>query len=295
MKTVCFDVNNLAIRNLFGPDVLIYDPNDKKKVIETNYDILKYRMFDAIYKSLFKIKDVREIVLAMDSRRSWRKLYWTKYKAHRKGAREKIDLNWDDFFKMYDDFMEDIKNNTPFKVMKIDDVEADDIIGVLALEKPQDFYIISTDKDFLQLSSPRVKIFNPLKKVHVEHPNPELFIVEQSLCGQTKDNIYNVKTPLDYPDGKRKPGFGEKAYEKVIAIGLDKWLDENNLRERYEFNRNLMDFARIPDEIKRRIHRDYDEYNKPSPNNIYEFINSYGWPEYLENFTYVENRLLELY
>lgn len=295
MKTVCFDVNNLAIRNLFGPDVLVMNPNDKTNVIETNYDILKYRMFDAMYKSLFKIKDVREVVLAMDSRRSWRKLYWSKYKAHRKSAREKIDLNWDDFFAMYDEFMEDIKQNTPFKVMKIDDVEADDIIGVLALEKPQDFYIISTDKDFLQLCSPRVKIFNPLKKVHVDHPNPELFIVEQSLCGQAKDNIYNVKTPLDWPDGKRKPGFGAKAYEKVIATGLDKWLDENELRDRYEFNRNLMDFARVPEEIKRRIHRDYDKYDKPSPDNIYEFIKKYGWPEYLDNFTYVENRLLELY
>lgn len=295
MKTVCFDVNNLAIRNLFGPDVLVMNPNDKTNVIETNYDILKYRMFDAMYKSLFKIKDVREVVLAMDSRRSWRKLYWSKYKAHRKSAREKIDLNWDDFFAMYDEFMEDIKQNTPFKVMKIDDVEADDIIGVLALEKPQDFYIISTDKDFLQLCSPRVKIFNPLKKVHVDHPNPELFIVEQSLCGQAKDNIYNVKTPLDWPDGKRKPGFGAKAYEKVIATGLDKWLDENELRDRYEFNRNLMDFARVPEEIKRRIHRDYDKYDKPSPDNIYEFVKKYGWPEYLDNFTYVENRLLELY
>ncbi len=295
MKTICFDVNNLAIRNLFGPDVLIMDPNDKTKVLETNYDILKYRMFDAIYKSLFKVKDVREIVLAMDSRRSWRKLYWTKYKAHRKKAREKIDLNWNEFFDMYDEFMLDIKNNTPFKVMKIDDVEADDIIGVLALEKPQEFYIISTDKDFLQLCSPRVKIYNPLKKSHVEHPNPELFIVEQSLCGQSKDNIYNVKTPLDWPDGKRKPGFGAKAYEKVIATGLDKWLDENDLRERYDFNRNLMDFDRIPPEIKRRIHRDYDGYIKPSPDNIYPFINKYGWPEYIENFTYVENRLLELY
>lgn len=295
MRTVCFDVNNLAIRNLFGPDVLVMNPNDKTNVIETNYDIMKYRMFDAIYKSLFRIGDVREVVLAMDSRRSWRKLYWTKYKAHRKSAREKIDLNWDDFFAMYDEFMLDIQNNMPFKVMKIDDVEADDIIGVLALEKPQDFYIISTDKDFLQLCSPRVKIYNPLKKVHVEHPNPELFIVEQSLCGQAKDNIFNVKTPLDWPDGKRKPGFGTRAYEKVIATGLDKWLDENNLRDRYNFNRNLMDFAKIPPEIKRRIHRDYDNYTKPSPDNIYEFIKKYGWPEYLDNFTYVENRLLELY
>ena len=295
MKTICFDANNLAVRNLFGPEVLIFDPNDKKKVIETNYEILKYRMFDSIYKSLYKVKDVGEIVLAVDARRSWRKLYWTKYKANRKSAREKIDLDWDEYYQMYDSFMLEIKENLPFKVIKIEDCEADDVIGSLCLDKPQEFYIISTDKDFLQLSSPRVKIFNPLKKVHVEHPNPELFIVEQSLCGQSKDNIYNVKTPLDFPDGKRKPGFGAKAYEKVIATGLDKWLDENKLRDRYEFNRNLMDFSRIPQEIKRRINREYDNYVKPSPDNIYPFIKNNKWPEYLSNFTNVENKLLELY
>lgn len=295
MKTVCFDASNLAIRNLFGPDVLILDPNDKKKVIDTNYDLLKYRLFDSVYKSLFKVKGVREVVLAMDDRRSWRKLYWTKYKANRKSNRERLDLDWDAYYKMYDDFMMDMKASLPFKTVKVNDAEADDVIGALALHRPQEFYIISTDKDFLQLSSKRVKIFNPLKKVHVEHPNPELFLVEQSMCGQSKDNIYNIKTPLDHPDGKRKPGFGEKAFEKVLASGWEKWLDENDLRERYEFNRNLMDFARIPNEIKRRIDREYDDYVKPDPDQIYEFVNRHGWPEYIENFTNVENKIMELY
>jgi len=295
MTTICFDANNLAVRNLFGPDVLIMDQKDKTKVIEKNYEIMKYRMFDSIYKSLYKVKGVSEVVLAMDARRSWRKLYWTKYKANRKSTRDKIDLDWDEYFEVYDSFMLEIKEHLPFKVIKVEDAEGDDIIGTLALEKPQKIYIISTDKDFLQLSSPRVDIYNPLKKKTVEHPNPELFIVEQSLRGQSKDNIYNVKTPLDFPDGKRKPGFGEKAYEKVIATGLDKWLDENGLRERYEFNRNLMDFSRIPNEIKKRIHREYDEYKLPSPDKIYEFIKKYQYPEYLENFTNVENKLLGLY
>lgn len=295
MKTVCFDVSNLAIRNLFGPDVLILDPKDKKNVLDTNYDLLKYRIFDSIYKSLFKVQEVREIVLAMDDRRSWRKLYWKKYKANRKESRERLNLDWDAYFAMYDEFMEDMKQHLPFKVIKTADTEADDIIGALVHEKPQEFYIISTDKDFLQLSSPRVKIFNPLKKVHVEHPNPELFLVEESMCGQSKDNIYNIKTPLDYPDGKRKPGFGPKAFEKVLAFGWEKWLDENDLRERYEFNRNLMDMARIPKEIKRRIFREYDGYKQPDPNNIYTFIKKHGWPEYLDNFTNVENKIMELY
>ena len=198
---------------------------------------------------------------------------------------------------MYDEFMEELKTHTPFKVIKIANVEADDTIGHLALNNPQDFYIISTDKDFLQLSSKRVKIFNPLKKVLVEHPNPELFLVQECMTGQAKDNIYNIKTPLDHPDDKRKPGFGEKAFEKALAGagGWEAFVDEGGYRERFEFNRNLMDFARIPDEIKRRIDRDYNGYVKANPDNIYTFIEKHGWPDYLGNFTNVENKLLTLY
>jgi hypothetical protein len=256
---------------------------------------MKFRIFDSIYRSLFKVNGVKEVVLAMDDKRSWRKLYWTKYKATRKDKRDKLDLNWDEYYQIYEDFLKDIQEHFPFKVVKVNDTEADDVIGVLVNNFPQDFYIISTDKDFLQLSSSRCKIYNPLKKKHVEHPNPELFLVQECFCGQAKDNIFNVKTPLDHPDGKRKPPLGEKTFEKILAGGWEKWLDENNLRERYEFNRNLMDFNRVPAEIKRRILRDYEGYTKPNPDKIYDFFKKYPYPDYTENFTNVENKILELY
>ena len=301
-KTICFDVNNLAMRNLFGSDILKFDPNDKKKVIDMDVPVFKYRVFDAIYKALFKVQGVNEVVLAMDDRRSWRKLYWTKYKAHRKDSRDKLDLSaiggWDGYYDMYEEFFAEIRDSFPFKVIKCVDTEADDVIGTLCLDKTdQEFYIISNDKDFLQLSSRRVKIYNPLKKSHVDHPNPELFLVEECMKGQSKDNIYNVKTPLDHPDDKRKPGFGDKAFEKVLSYsgGWEKWLEDNELRERYEFNRNLMDFARIPNEIKRRINEAYDGYVVPDPDGILKFFQKYGWPEYLENFTQVENRIMNVY
>lgn len=297
MVTITHDVNNLAMRNLFGPDVVKTDPNDKTKVLSVDYELMKFRMFDSVYKSMFKAGEVREVVLAMDDKNSWRKIYWKKYKENRKDKKKSIDLDWDEFFGVLNEFMREISTHIPFKVLQVQNAEADDIIGVLALDKPQDFYIISTDKDFLQLSSPRVKIYNPHKKQHIEHPNPELFLVEQSMIGQAKDNIFNIKTPLDWDTeaGKRKPGFGTAAFEKVLVYGWEKWLDDNNLRERYEFNRNLMDFSRVPTEIKRRIFRDYDGTVLPDPNNIYTFFEKYKWPDYMGNFTNVENRLMTLY
>lgn len=296
MVTTCFDVNNLAMRNLFGQDVITYASGDKSKIVSVNYDLMKFRIFDSVYRSMFRVSGVREIVLAMDDRRSWRKLYWTKYKAQRKDKREKLDLDWDEFYEHYETFLQDLQKHFPFKVIKVKDAEADDVIGAVVLNKPQDFYIISTDKDFLQLSSKRVRIYNPLKKVLVDHPNPELFLVQECMKGQPKDNIYNIKTPLDWPEDKRKPGFGDKAFEKALAGagGYKQFLIDNNLNERFEFNRNLMDFQRIPTEIQRRIMRDYDGYVKPSPDMIYEFFKKYPYPDYTENFTNVENKIMEL-
>lgn len=150
----------------------------------------------------------------------------------------------------------------------------------------------------------------------MSHPNPEMYLKESSLMGQQKDNIFNVLTPLDYPQELRKPQFGKKKAEKFLIEGLDKALDKDvdykrkfidndgkpqiynskiNLRERYEFNRNLMDFSKIPITIKETIMSKYKNYEYPHPEKIYEFFERMGWPWFLDNITNVENRLYELY
>ena len=54
----------------------------------------------------------------------------------------------------------------PTTVMAIDQVEADDTIAYLAKQtfKDSNVTIMSTDKDFLQLASDRIKIWSPVKK-----------------------------------------------------------------------------------------------------------------------------------
>jgi 5'-3' exonuclease len=96
-----------------------------------------------------------------------------------------------------DEYRKEIEEYFPFKSLKIKNCEADDIIGVLCLNLDRRFHIISTDNDFLQLSSPNITIYNPIKKEEIAHPDPEMFLRELSLMGQRKDNIPNVKTPLD--------------------------------------------------------------------------------------------------
>lgn len=300
LKSILIDTNNLIIRNLFGQDILTYDSEDKKKVIDFDIELLRFRVFDSIYKSTWNVKgNISEIVLGVDGDDYWRKIIWPGYKAKRKTQREKLDFDWDMFFKNYDDFLEELKENTPFKVIKLKYIETDDIIASIVNHSKDsaniEYHIISTDKDFLQLSRSNVKIYNPIKQESLYHPNPEMWVVEQCLMGQAKDNILNVKTPLDYPEDKRKPGLGEKTVEKIIANGYKKWLKDNNFEERFEFNRTLIDFNKIPQSITDKILKTYYNYETPQPEKLYPWIQKNNWPGYLEEWFKVEGKLLPLY
>ena len=224
------------------------------------------------------------------------------------------------FFKVYTEFMEELSEFFPIKILKVPFSEGDDIIGTLVPDSLNECLIISTDKDYLQLCSKNVKIYNPLKKEYMEHPNPEMFIIEQCMIGQAKDSIFNIVTPQDYPIGLRKPGFGPSAFEKAVVKGIKETLSEVkkipkkkykigdiekeysndgfSLQERFDFNRKLMDFQLIPDVIKNAIRRSYNNSKKNFPDDpglMYEFFKNHNWPEYLEQYVKIEQKLLNLF
>lgn len=130
-------------------------------------------------------------------------------------------------------------------VIELPGYEADDIIGTLARQAEKDgadVFLVSGDKDFMQLISKRVRMYNPIKKggtaeVIGEQEVSEKFGVAPrqvtdilGLMGDTADNIPGVK------------GIGAKTAAKLIKEfdsidGLYKNLDKvkgklfENLRE----------------------------------------------------------------
>jgi hypothetical protein len=294
-KVMLFDLNNLAMRVVHIGDVKTVN-KETKEVEHIDWAYWRLVMFTNIYSSMYKVP-MHTLVLAADSKNSWRYGAWERYKEDRKkkNAKDKSKFPWDEYYVQYDQFIKDMREHFPVKVIQLDKTEADDIIGVIAKEVPGNVEIVSTDKDFLQLSCERVKIYNPMKKTHVSHPNPAMFLIEQCMIGQAKDSIFNIKTPLDHPEGKRKPGFGPKAFEKALEYGVKEWLVDNDLVKRFQFNKMLMDFNEIPQEIQDNIMSNYNEYKYPEPSKMWKFIEEQGWPDMIENFTQLENKFLELY
>jgi DNA polymerase-1 len=104
-------------------------------------------------------------------------------------------------------------------IMEIDGFEADDLIGTLsrlAEEDGDEVYVLSGDKDTLQLASEKTKVVIPKKGVSVVETydekkfmeefeiTPTQFIDVKGLMGDPSDNIKGV------------PGIGEKTAFKLI-------------------------------------------------------------------------------
>ena len=295
MSTILFDFNNLAFRTVFVKDVGITTP-------EPDFQVWKYMMVNSIYESLYKIDNPSEVILAIDDTQSWRSVYFPRYKERRKVQRAKQeDVDWQQMFRVLREFTQEIQEHLPFKTLQLLKCEADDIIGVLCLDIIKDKkYIISNDEDFLQLCSKDTFLYNPRKKEYVVCKDPEMFIIEKSLLGQAKDDIFNVITPSDWgktpeTEGKRKPGYGPAALKKTMAYGWEKWLEEKGLEGNFRRNRILMDFNYIPNTIRSNIKKAYESYSLPDSDNIYKFFSNNKLRSFLEDFTFVERKLMELY
>jgi 5'-3' exonuclease len=285
---ILYDFNNLAVRNFFSKDVNAASGNP-------DIQLWKYFIISQIYDFISSFDRIDEVVLAVDCKRSWRKLYWNRYKESRKHKRDVSNVDWNIFHRELDSLIVDIKEYLPFKVIKVSTAEADDVIAVICMTDTNNFTIVSVDEDYLQLYSNNVKIYNPSKKSFIEDILPEDFVVKKCLMGQPKDDIFNIKTPLDWPNDKRKPGFGEKSAQRVINEGYQEWLKKNNLEERFKVNRVLIDFNMIPGVIRKAIMKQYRNYELPDASKIFTFFKMNKFRGYIEEFDRIERKLLELY
>ena len=122
-----------------------------------------YTYFSSVLACLKKI-NVEEgdiVILAIDDH-SWRKDYYSPYKAQRKEAREKHIIDWDEHFSNVNRVNQQIDYATPFHVLRVPGCEADDIFSVASrVFKDREVIICSIDSDLHQLAYyPNVKIFN---------------------------------------------------------------------------------------------------------------------------------------
>ena len=250
-KVLIVDGNNLAMRTVFS--IIFRNPEDQ----EQDYKLWKHLFMNSIFSLITKFQPQR-LILAFDSRNSWRYSVYQDYKLNRKAAKADSKLDFDKFFPIFEQLKTDFQNTfTNIPVFKVDRAEGDDIIAVISkkiIDRKYQVIIVSTDKDFAQLlSQDNIRQFDPLKNTFIKNINYKKDLEIKILTGDVSDNIKPIRK-----------GFGPKTAMKVLDEGtLLELLEQPEnilMKENYTRNTTLINFDCIPKEIEENIVSKYNEY-----------------------------------
>lgn len=265
---VIVDTNNLAMRVRYGtraPD------------FNATVGLAMHIIFASI-KKVWNDFDADHCLFALEGR-SWRRDFYTPYKAQRRelaSQRTSREVEEDKvFFEAIDDLLQFLRHKTNCSVLHHPNAEADDMIARwIALHPDDQHVIVSTDSDFQQLLAPNVKIYNGIsallytiegiwdkdgnlaknsKGEQLPIPDPNWLLFEKIIRGDASDNVMSA-----FP-GVRKKKL-EEAFDNRQAQGyswnnlmLSTWTDHNGqevrVKDAYERNRVLIDLHAQPSEL----------------------------------------------
>uniref|UniRef100_A0A6C0IW47 5'-3' exonuclease domain-containing protein n=1 Tax=viral metagenome TaxID=1070528 RepID=A0A6C0IW47_9ZZZZ len=197
---------------------------------------------------IFETDEEPILIIGKDCKRDeiWRNELFSSYKANR--ANE--GFMGGPFFKMaYEENL--FIDGGAIGILRHPKLEADDCIAITCkklLEKYNDsckIYIITSDKDYLQLASDQVKLFNLAFKDLTEQKsctgNAECDLFCKILTGDTSDNIPSV-----FP--KCGPKTALKYFEDPLLLE-NKLKESSEYKKQYELNRHIVDFNYIPEDL----------------------------------------------
>jgi len=258
---ILIDYSQIAISN-----IIVQKLNDENMI--RHMILNSIRMYNKRYRD-----EYGEMVICADGMNTWRKEFYPFYKANRKKNRDESSQDWTEIFRILHLVRDEIRDYLPYKVIHMEGVEADDIIGTLTMQT-QEFgmgepvMIISSDKDFIQLQKfNNVKQFSPIQKKLVTDPNPRMYLFNHVMRGDSGDGIPNVLSPDD-------TFVTERQQTPLRKTKIAEWLDQSdNLREvmdeeiyrNYQRNKKLIDLTDIPEDVQQNIINNFNGQTK-TPN-----------------------------
>ena len=240
--------------------ILINKENDERMIRHMTLNSLR------MYNQKFK-EDYGQMVLACDGPNNWRKEYFPQYKGVRRKSRQESTFDWNEAFRILNSLREEIRDNFPYKVIHMDQCEADDIIGTL-VENSQEFgnfepiMIVSADGDFKQLQKyDNVSQWSPLTKKLVEEGHPRQNLKLKILQGDTGDGVPNVLSDDDtLIEGRRQTPLSKKKKETILQDLSDgELLYAASWYRNYCRNETLIDLSKTPSSLKQNIINNFME------------------------------------
>ena len=245
-----------------------------KDQTEVDIKMIRHMILNSLrmYRQKYHV-EYGELVLCCDGRNSWRREHFPLYKAGRKTTRDASSKDWTQIFGCLDTIKSELKEYFPYKYIEVEEAEADDVIGVLAKSWSEPIMIISGDKDFIQLQvKENVKQYSPITKKIVNDTNPERYLKEHILRGDSSDGIPNFLSADDCIVEKiRQAPITKKKVELWIDQNPKDFCNEEQLRN-YHRNMKLIDLQYTPSNIVDQIGKQYDEIPKGKRSGLLNFF-----------------------
>lgn len=248
-------------------------------------DVLRHVILNSLRSLYSKHKSqYGEMVIACDSK-SWRKEYYPYYKYRRHLARQDNNPDyWAEVFRIMEIVLQEIDEVMPWKVVRADGAEADDVIAALALRTQElgyreDVLIISADSDFKQLLRyNNIRQYSNQQKKFVTEADPDRWLHEAILTGQKgKDDIPNIKTRdsfyADKGESERQKSITAKYIAETWANrdALEKHMNSEEYRN-FVRNRTLIDFNYMDPGVNERVLDAYDECTETPTQDIMAYL-----------------------
>jgi DNA polymerase-1 len=183
-----------------------------------------------------------------------RRKIFPEYKEHRKG---RIRLNRE--YEELSDATEEEKSCKrqyirlinylqvlPVNILSLDHCEADDVLAYLAVDyfkNSEKIYVMSTDRDFLQLCNDKINVYSPTKKrIYGPHEvleeyqiHPNNYVLFRALDGDDSDNVKGIEGAGPKTIVKHFPWLNEEklhTVDEIISHAID-------LRNKYKVCENI--------------------------------------------------------
>ena len=247
---------------------LMQQIGSKRYGAEVTEDLMRHIVLNTLrsYRNRFGDK-YGELVICADHNHYWRRDIFPHYKASRKKMREQSGIDWHTIFDTMNTVREELEENFPYKVIRVDGAEADDIIAtmchvhgdLLVKEDTQKILILSSDKDFMQLQKySNVDQYSPSQDKFIRTNNPERFKREHILMGDRSDGIPNFLSDDDcFVSDKRQKPLRATKIEEWQGMEPEEFCDEKMLRG-YRRNEELVDLDRVPNTISEEVLNQYE-------------------------------------
>ena len=277
---ILVDFNQVAISNLMI--------NLKMNQLDTvEEDMLRHMILNSLRFNRNKFtEEYGELIICCDGRNTWRRDSFPYYKRNRKKTRAASGYDWNHIFETLNKIKSELDDHFPYKVVHLDRAEADDIIAVLAKQwtKDEPVLILSGDKDFMQLQKyDNVKQYSPVQKKFLRVDNPQEFLFEHIVRGDTGDGIPNcLSKDSTFVSGERQAPITKKRLAEWIQKGKVDYKDGD---VGFDRNRRLIDFDYIPEDLAKDIVREYEDAPVQDRRNLFPYFVNKRLSKLMEHIT----------